>query len=149
MLFPRVGGLTTDSTCDNMHCVEQPAGPSAREHSWVPASRRRPPLYKRHPALQPQQSNARPEPDKRTVLLTPAGGEGGPQTMGGRAAAAHRSPGPSQKPTPEDPAPSSGPAAYASVALQPQTVVLGSAPNWGIYWREEDNYNRCLFHMVN
>ena len=84
-------------------------------------------------------------------------GEGGPPMRGGsqltptvkltEAPALHRAQArrPGHRPG-TDPAPSSGPeAAYASVHLQPQTVVLGSAPNWVNYWREEDIYNSCRF----
>ena len=39
LLFPRIGGLTTDFTCDNMHCVEGPASPRPGNIPESPASR--------------------------------------------------------------------------------------------------------------
>ena len=67
LLFPRIGGLTTDFTCDTILCALcwGAAGPPAREHSSVPRQPRCQPLYKRHPALHSQQSRARPVPDGR------------------------------------------------------------------------------------
>ena len=54
-------------------------------------------------------------------------------------------PAPSQKPTPEDPAPSSGPEAYASVCSPAPDSRFGFRAKLGQLLEREDNYNRCLF----
>ena len=115
-----------------------PAGHRPGNIPGSPASRRCQPLYKRHPALHSQQSRARSVPDGRpNCSPSTIEGEGGPPQYGvaeqqqlTEAPALHRSLRQKTRPLPPDQKPT------PASALQPQTVVLESAPNWGSYWRE-------------
>ena len=133
-----------------VHCCEPATGGNI---PGCPASRRRPPLFKRQPALQPQHSRARHVPDSRpncSPWITR--GEGGPD-MGGRAEAVsrssscdRRSPGPPvqrPRPLPQDQSLST-----PASALRAPDSRFGFRAKLGNYWREEDNYKQLSVYMV-